>query len=204
MSTLPEPSLRDMSFAFADLQYRQELHDRLFHTDIYTLNKHHRLVHLVLHQCKYVAHLHTTIREYGIVGELNIHDNNRRRLEILVVDGFIVAFSMMNTCNYQFEEFMSSEGWDGDAPLNLLIRHVGILAKAIEDVDHMGQKNPLKTVIESVEVMMAAYYELWKQVGGDFRYLMKRIYDRLIEVEKKNIFYSYHEAEMKALILKGR
>ncbi|MCY1279640.1 hypothetical protein D9M68_18090 [compost metagenome] len=204
MMAMPPVSPRDVVIAIEQLQYRQELHDRLYHTDIYTLSKHHRLVHLILHQCKYVSQLHTVIKEYGIAGDENIHHGNRRRAEILVVDGFIVSLSMLNCCNYQFEEFLGTEGWDELSPINLLIRHIGILSKTIEDVDHMGQTNPLYAIVDSVKIMMTAYYELWKQVGGDFRELVRRIYQRLIDVEKKNIFFEHHDAEMKSLILKGR
>lgn len=200
------PAITDRYVAeqFVNLQYRQELHDRLYHTDIYTLDKHHRLVHLVLHHCKYVAHLHVTVQEYGVDGDENIHANNRRRMENLAVDGIIVCMSMMNCCNHQIGAFMDTAHWDKDTPLYLLIRHMGTMSKTVEDVDHMGQTNPLKSIIESVEVMLAAYFKLFERGGGDFHYLTGRIHQRLTEVEKKSIFFDRLDIEMDKLLRQRR
>lgn len=189
-------------------QFRQELHDRYFHGDIYHLSKPDRLKHLVLHQCKYISQLYTIIHEYGTVsdndvwsakndGDRRIHQNNLERMRILITDGFIVALSMMNVCNYRVESFIPLEDC---TPIHLMVRHMGKMAKTIEDIDHMGQTNPLGEIISSVEVLLAVYHKQFEMTGGDLKELISRIYRRLVAVEEKNVFYKkYHHIMLEQL-----
>lgn len=180
------------------LQWRQELHDRYYHVDIYNLSKPERLKHLILHQAKYISRICTAVYDYGVNVEIardpkvapidrNFHFRNMEYIRKVCVDGVIVTLSMMNVCNFQFEKFIPLEGVNH---ANLLIRHMGSLAKTIEDVDHMAQKRPIQDISESCEVLLALYFSLNEAMGGSFKTLRGDIYRRLVEVEEKNIFHS--------------
>jgi hypothetical protein len=193
----------DPAVIFTALQHRQDLHDRLYRSENHVLSRTSRLAQLVLHHCKHVAQLHVTIREYGIDGEEDIHKMNFRRVEQLAVDGIIACLSMMNCCNHKFGEFADSTDWEKDDPLNLLIRNVGLMSEAVEYDCHIGLPNPMRTIVESTEVMLTAYFKLFASDGSDLERLRRRIHVRLTEVEMKNVFYDYLSVEMDKLLKGG-
>lgn len=177
-----------------NLQYRQELHDRLFHTDIYTLSKPRRLVHLVLHQCKYVSRLYCTLHDEpeSISGPA---------IERACLDGFIVAMSMANVCNYKTHEHLSTEQMTPEVCLDKAIRIVGELAKVVEDIDHMVMDSPLTKISMMVGELMCIYVNLLRVAKGwELQVFLDAALARLIDVEKKNIFFTRHAKEIDRLM----
>lgn len=191
---------KDWEHCWFRFQWRQELHDRLFHSDIYNLAKPHRLTHLVLHHAKYVAQLHTLVREYTNLLTTGMDRGpNAARLKRLCVDGLIVSMSMYNVANKLFTDAQPGiHTFSAEESINVLIRNMGNLAKVVEDVDHMAQSNPLGSMVEHLNVMCQCYLSLYAagvdqtlDAGGNgaMRRLFIDLEERLVEVEKKSMFY---------------
>ncbi|MDU8350571.1 hypothetical protein RYA05_01560 [Pseudomonas syringae pv. actinidiae] len=189
IKTINIEGMRDALDAF---QYRQELHDRLFHTDIYTLSKPRRLVHLVLHQCKYISRLYASIKD--------AQGSTFQGIERIATDGFIVAMSMANVCNTMMFESLKIEDLTPDAACDRAIRAVGQLAKVVEDIDHMVLNSPLTQISALVRELVVIYLNIAAFQGMDTHQFLDEAEKRLIDVEKKNIFFTRHAKEMDRLL----
>lgn len=188
---------------FADqlghMQFRQELHDMLFHSDIYTLGKKERLVHLVLHHCKYVSELANYLLDPDVYASLK-HGPLKPRVQRLTIDGLIVSFSMLNTVNRQVSDHLSFREFESYAEASrLALRQIGLLAKTVENIDHLAQDNPLNGIIERVAVLIDIYWWIYSETQGrsdDNKSVLQSMNERLIGVEKKNIFFTQRSANM--------
>lgn len=181
-----------MQEAMDTFQYRQELHDRLFHTDIYTLSKPRRLVHLVLHQCKYSSRLYAAIKD-SQGGEI-------KGVERIAIDGFIVAISMANVCNTMVFDSLKIEDLTPDDACDRAVRAVGHLAKVVEDIDHMVMNSPLVQISALVRELVVIYLNIAASQGMSPIAFMEEAEARLIDVEQKNIFFTKHSEEIHRLL----
>jgi hypothetical protein len=182
------------------LQYRQELHDSVFHSDIYTLTKHHRLQHLVLHHCKYVAELHLMLTNEHYA-DLQQHGPQRNRIGRLAVDGLIICLSMFNVCGKLLSAHIEPNHNDTLACSEILLHGVGRMAKTIEDVDHMMQTRPLEEIMERAALMAVSYMNIAVRNFPEYNVfnlnaVMHQVEDRLLEVERKNIYFDKHIVEI--------
>lgn len=189
-----------LASVFNRMQFRQELHDVVFHSDIYTLSKPRRLTHLVLHHCKYVAELYRMFMQEGING-LKHDAPQRERIRRLTVDGLIICLSMSNVCNKKLGDVVDQRVMNDVDACGLLLRRMGMMAKTIEDIDHMGQTNPLGEIMESAALMAGCYVNLYVLSFPEYHHSLRdMMYDmvekRLLEGERRNIFFGKHIVEM--------
>ncbi|MNO19230.1 hypothetical protein D3C76_89580 [compost metagenome] len=202
----------DIGGLWDEVQFCQELHDRLFHGDIYNLTKPHRLTHLVLHHCKYVSKiygLHNLYirQEFCKPGRplFDGDEDGKNLVQGLCVDGMVVGLSMLNVANKSYSGLRSAtHPWAFDLSISSLIRQQGVLAKTIEDIDHMAQTNPIGEVVGAVQEMMKCYTSIFSYFGDDERTLVERIYDRLNFIEEKNIYGDRLQAQMLMIINEAR
>lgn len=176
-----------------DLQYRQELHDRIFHLDIYNLAKPERLKHLVLHQVKYIATI------YGAAQDL-ASGNNLLTVKAKCVDGFIVVMSMLNVCNALISDHLRFTVMDVQGCLDEGIRAVGQLSKVVEDIDHMASNSPLSMIRNECLNLTTVYLNLAAHVGVPLDFMPTLALERLVQVEKINVHYGRHEVELQRLL----
>lgn len=184
----------------AAFQFRQELHDRFFHQDIYTLEKGKRLQHLVLHHCKYLSKLYQALITGESMADL---PSTKTTVEMTCTDGIIVALSMMNVCNVDasqavWDEYQRS-GLTPRQACEQLISLVGSMAKVIEDIDHLQTENPLSELGRLAAQVCCAYLMMRTRDSESLNELFIDIRDRLIYVERRSIFSEMHWHEMKAL-----
>lgn len=189
-----------LASVFNRMQFRQELHDVVFHSDIYTLSKPRRLTHLVLHHCKYVAELFRMFMDEDFES-LGPGVPQRERIRRLTVDGLIICLSMANVCNKRLGDVIDQRVMDKKDACELLLRRMGMMAKTIEDIDHMGQTNPLGEIMESAALMAGCYVNLYVLSYPEYHHSLRDVmYDsvekRLLEGERRNIYFGKHIVEM--------
>jgi hypothetical protein len=189
-----------LSQVFNRMQFRQELHDVVFHSDIYTLSKPRRLTHLVLHHCKYVSELYRMFIQEDFAA-LQKDGPQRERIRRLTVDGLIICLSMANVCNKRLGDVIDQRVMDKEDACGLLLRRMGMMAKTIEDIDHMGQTNPLGEIMESAALMAGCYVNLYVLSYPEYHCSLRdMMYDmvekRLLEGERRNIYFGKHIVEM--------
>jgi len=155
------------------LQYRQELHDKLYHQDIYVLSKKERLAHLVLHHTKYVSKL------FGGGGR-----NDAK----LLIDGVIVSLSILNVCNHRAAWSTSERSVSYDETVAFMIQAMGRLAKYVEDMDHLAFNEGIRELGSITNQLMGAYIDLMK----DHSLLINNYNTRMEEIEEKSIFHRQH------------
>lgn len=172
-----------------NLQYRQELHDRIFHSDIYTLAKPERLKHLVLHQFKYISRIYGASRDVS-------RKENMTRIRKQSIDGFIVVLSMMNVCNSLVMDHLRFTSMKIEGCLDEGIRSVGQLAKIVEDMEHLASNSPTIKIREECLNLLNVFLNLLVISGLSLKLVPAQALDRLIEVEKQNIHFERHEAEI--------
>lgn len=168
-------------------QYRQDLHDQKYHTDIYVLPKPQRLNHLVLHHMKYVSDLHKVLRRMTIAGEVREEDHELLKRRCL--DGLIVCLSMANICGKHLITSLATFPWHKEGATDAMIEAVGTMAKTIEDIDHMGQTNPLGEIFGMVNVLLGVYTGALSLVGIEFQDIVEHIDERLLQVESKHMWH---------------
>lgn len=202
-----DPQLKDL---FRNYQYRQELHDQLFHKDIYTLPKSRRLAHLVLHHGKYISRVYQYI--HGTENPKGIPAVGLELYTRTLVDGIVVAFSILNTLNMDFIE--EAKGFSvGPATLakspgkvvDRLICLMGDMAKAVEDIDHLAHLNVGKILGQSAVDLIFWYGSLLSTLedpseGWFWDSVLGQCVDRLVMVEEKNCFCKQLTAEMDKLL----
>lgn len=158
----------------ADMQYRQEEHDRLFHWDIYCLSKHNRLKHLTLHLAKYQG-------KY-LVQQAAKNDEGKFAVK---VDAIIVLMSMANVINYQITGSYAPvvNGFSYDE----IIIETSKLCKVIEALDHMESmdfRNEIQSCIEKL-------FYFWQVVPADEDVKWDDVLARLEQVEQKHFMYDH-------------
>lgn len=164
------PTITSSNIDWLELQYRQELHDRFYHQDIYVLSKKDRLAHLVLHHTKYITKI--------FAGEGNVK---------VLIDGVIVCLSIMNVCNHR-ASFIARSGVDSANTLAFMMSALGKLAKYVEDMDHMAFDMGVNNIGLMANQLMEAYIDL---IPDDVQ-LSTNFYNRLVSIEEKNIFHHHH------------
>lgn len=195
-----------------DLQYRQELHDRFFHSDIYTLSKHRRLEHLTLHHVKYTAQMMETVELIAGDSEQSqkartvdwdtFHTFIRRRC----LDGLLVCLSMLNTMNIKAGEvWETNRTWGLDTCCRQGVYAAGRLAKLIEDIDHMSQTDVPGGVRREVGLLIKVYEHLLWSYGftqGDDEAVIIRtmVLDRLLSLEIHGMFADRCQKEIDILM----
>lgn len=199
----------DIAGLWDEVQFRQELHDRLFHGDIYNLTKPHRLTHLVLHHCKYTSKLFTLFdtEVRAMTGRPAFFEDVDAKVIIqrLCVDGMIVSLSMLNVANKLYSARPRQQSfWSFECCFPELIRKVGALAKTVEDIDHMAQTNPIGEVVDSLETMMQCYTGIFRYFGESERDLIEQIYARLNFIEEKNMYGDRLQSQMLMIINEAR
>lgn len=199
----------DIAGLWDEVQFRQELHDRLFHGDIYNLTKPHRLTHLVLHHCKYTSKLFTLFdtEVRAMTGRPAFFEDVDAKgiIQRLCVDGMIVSLSMLNVANKLYSARPRQQSfWSFECCFPELIRKVGALAKTVEDIDHMAQTNPIGEVVDSLETMMQCYTGVFRYFGESERDLIEQIYARLNFIEEKNMYGDRLQSQMLMIINEAR
>lgn len=176
-------------------QFRQDLHDVKYHTDIYVLPKAKRLTHLVLHHCKYVSDLYLLVNnDKWVIDDQQKAELLKRRC----LDGLIVCLSMANICGKDLITSMMSFPWVKDGAVSAMIETIGKLAKTIEDIDHMGQTNPIGEIYTSINTLAAVYAGALSLVGIPFQDVVEHIHERLLSVESKHMWHSRYLEEIDA------
>lgn len=203
MEEIPVAVIKELVQELNDMQYRQDLHDRLFHTDIYTLAKPRRLGHLVLHHAKYVSQLYSIVTS-SIYEELRDRSDdpvNVNRMKLLCVDGLIINMSVMNVCGKPlWKQIEHMRGFTRQEAIDMLILHMGKMAKTIEDIDHMAQTNPLGEIFESTVMLFNAYAAIYMSEGNTLQDYFDAAQARVIAVERKMIWCEERMAEIEFLM----
>lgn len=181
-------------------QYRQDLHDRKYHTDIYVLPKAKRLTHLVLHHCKYVADLYAIMIKPGFEGHMHRNADVREVFTRRALDGLIVSLSIANICGYTIPGSIATTPWTDIQARNVMIAAIGKMAKTIEDIDHMGQTNPLGELWSRGMDLFSVYTHCLRLVGIPFWEMVDSIHDRLLAVESKHIWHNNYLDEIDHLM----
>lgn len=203
MEEIPVAMIKELSQELNDMQYRQDLHDRLFHTDIYTLSKPRRLTHLVLHHAKYVSQLYriVTSEVYAEMRDRSDDPVNVNRMKLLAVDGLIINMSVMNVCGKPLWTHIENlRTFTRQEAIDLAILHMGKMAKTIEDIDHMGQTNPLGEIHESTLMLFNAYVALYMSEGNTLQDYFHAARERLLTIERKHIWADEYMAEIDFLM----
>lgn len=203
MEEIPVAKIKELVQELNDMQYRQDLHDRLFHTDIYTLSKPRRLGHLVLHHAKYVSQLYSIVTSevYAELRDRCDDPVNVNRMKLLCVDGLIINMSVMNVCAKPlWAQIENLRGFTRQEAIDLAIMHMGKMAKTIEDIDHMGQTNPLGEIFESSIVLFNAYAAIYMSEGNTLQDYFHAARERLLSIERKHIWAEEHMAEIEFLM----
>lgn len=180
-------------------QYRQDLHDHRYHTDIYVLPKAKRLTHLVLHHCKYMSELVLKLEAWTPEwqkGEIN----GWARFKRMSLDGVIICLSMANICGKLVPGSFATMPWTNETARDAMISGIGKMAKTIEDIDHMGQTNPLGELWTECMVMFSAYVHCLRQVGVPFWELTEAVNERLLAGESKHMFHNNYIEEIDRLM----
>ena len=176
--------------ALLRLQYRQELHDKYYHNDIYTLPLRDRLGHLTLHHAKYIAYAATV----GL-------DTGDRR----IVDGIICCLSMLNACNREATHPIDLDLYDINGMPMRLLESLEEMAKTVEDFDHLIVDGGRKKLGDQVDRLLHHYLRLAYQRGGYHgskdsdawsEWVENLVVDRLKQVEAYNIFDIYYRNEI--------
>lgn len=202
--------MNTMNEKWDELQFRQELHDQLFHGDIYHLAKPHRLTHLVLHHCKYTSKIHTLYRKEISTPSGNYEwfkgdPESKQTMLRLCVDGMIVSLSMLNIANFRFSKLLAIGPFDMGTCVDILIHNTGRLAKTVEDIDHMMQTKPIDAVVHCLAEMTTSYMTVFKILSdGDQEQLIDAIYARLNTVESYNMFAHERQTQMLSIINTAR
>jgi hypothetical protein len=199
----------DIGGLWDEVQFRQELHDRLFHGDIYNLTKPHRLTHLVLHHCKYTSKIFTMYDNEvrALTGNPLFHNDEDAKgiIQGLAVDGMIVSLSMLNVANKLYSGLKGHGApWPFEVCASLIIKHVGRLAKTVEDIDHMAQTNPIGEVVGVLQEMTHCYTDIFTHFGDSERDMIEKVYARLNFIEEKNIYGDRLQAQMLQIINAAR
>lgn len=182
---------------FKRMQYRQEVHDMYFHHDIYTLPKAARLTHLLLHQVKYIGKL-CTLTPPGYDSSEDLPSYLLEPLSKLAVDGVIICLSTANLCGDLLSDHLDLTE-DHQEWVQRLVVTSGKIAKVLEDIDHLQSRNPLATIAEYNRDMFSVYTGIFAEcVSPD--HLLPAVYERLTQVEKKDIHYIRKEALVAAAI----
>jgi hypothetical protein len=135
---------------------------------------------------KYVSDLHKVFRSMDIAG---VKADHRELLKRRCLDGLIVCLSMSNICGKHLITSMASFPWHKEGVINAMIEAVGKMAKTIEDIDHMGQTNPLGEIFGMVNAMLGVYASSLSLVGIEFQDIVEHIDERLLQVESKHIWH---------------
>lgn len=186
------------------LQFRQELHDRYFHDDIYKLGRHRRLEHLTLHHVKYTAQLMETIH--------NINDIPAAEWEAKVsfiyrrcLDGMLVSISMLNTMNIHLHSVWGpvfNRTWGLQNCTHEGVYATGRIAKMIEDIDHMVIDNVANVLRKEVATLIQVYEHLLWSIGDKFRTddpeqtVINAILTRMLGLEDGKFMADRHHEEI--------
>lgn len=181
------------------MQYRQDLHDHRYHTDIYVLPKAKRLTHLVLHHCKYVSELVLKVNDWTPDWR-KTELNGWKRFERVAIDGLIVCMSMSNVMGRHMAATFATMPWERGELQKAMITAIGKMAKTIEDIDHLNQTNPLHELVNEVHVLFSCYSHCLKLVGIPFHTVTDLMHDRLLEVESKHMWHNNYLDEIDALM----
>lgn len=181
-------------------QYRQDLHDRKYHTDIYVLPKAKRLTHLVLHHCKYVADLYAVLVTPGFEGHIQHDEGMRELFTRRALDGLIVSLSIANICGRTVPGTFATMPFTGIRARDEMIGAVGKMAKTIEDIDHMGQTNPIGELWTQGCVLFSIYTHCLSLVGIPFWEMLDKVHDRLLSVESKHMWHNNYLDEIDHLM----
>jgi hypothetical protein len=172
-------------------QYRQDLHDMKYHTDIYVLPKAKRLTHLVLHHCKYVSEL--VLRMENWTPEWRKQEiNGWKRFERIALDGIIVSLSVANICGRRLPGSFATMPWPDNQARDAMIASIGKMAKTIEDIDHMGQTNPIFELWTECTIMFSTYVDCLRLVGVPFWEMVDAVNARLLAVESKHMYHKHY------------
>ena len=179
-------------------QYRQDLHDEKYHTDIYVLPKAKRLTHLVLHHCKYVSSLYAILDKVNLEGHL--HRNADARLEVkrLALNGIIICMSMANICGKKLPGSFATMPWETKQAKDTLIETIGKMAKTIEDIDHMAQTNPIGELWNSAMMLFSVYVHCLKLSGVPFWEMVEAVDAHLLAVESKHMYHRFYLEQIDA------
>jgi hypothetical protein len=117
-----------------ELQAKQDVHDSIYHRDVYLLVRPRRICHLVLHFSKYCGRLATNVR------------NNQTPSGRTLADIFIICLSAANVIGFPLSEVATDatsnlgQGTAGRNLCGLLLEatvDTARAAKACEALDHM-------------------------------------------------------------------
>lgn len=162
-----------MNYPNLSMQWRQELHDKLFHGDIYNLSIIGRLRHLTLHLSKYQG-------KY-LEEQMSGTEWTRRGI---VVDALIVLQSMANTLSYEITG-QSDYSKDVGFSYNALVIRTGHLCKYLEAWDHLESIDYRDNISRAIEDLIYC----WNYLQCNDPVVEGELIDRLVRIEKKSTFY---------------
>jgi hypothetical protein len=108
--------------------------------------------------------------------------------------------SMGNICARHLPGSFATMPWDRIALQKAMIEGIGKMAKTIEDIDHMGQTNPLGELMNEAQVLFSCYVECLRLVGVPFWTIADRMHDRLLSVESKHMWHNNYIEEIDRLM----
>lgn len=184
-----------------ELQWKQLQHDEKYHKDIWLLTVQQRITHMVLHLAKYSAKL--TVAAF---------ENDNAEFKSTTIDCLIILFSSANIFNSRIYDISLNEQERDFPDIKSLANHLskteyskisndglcdfsraitiqtGKMCKAAESLDHLEPFPFRQTLIESIgklfKVSLAALYSITDE---ELEVLLS---NRLVAVEKKNIFFN--------------
>lgn len=159
-----------------DLQWRQEEHDRLFHSDIYNLDRQKRLTHLALHLMKYNGKLYN-----------RVFFDDPEKLRPVVVDAIIVLVSSLNTLNTT--PLIAGELNETVCNRDDIIIETGGLAKLLEGLDHF-EDNQIRVHYRIGVTKLLRYWRVFYDITHPELTLEEAVVERLKAVERKNMFFN--------------
>ena len=175
--------LTDKVALLSEFSWRQYIHDRYFHQDIFVLNKQMGIKHFILHMAKYQSRLFGDTVNYRTL-----------------VDIFIITVALARTMNYDSESLLSKcEGkqlppMTNDELFRTVVENTALAAKVCEGLDHVEVQDFHGNLIRVIDNYVLVIFDLMERGKHkiDFEQLIKLAELRLVHIELYNPMVEYH------------
>lgn len=194
--------MRQLEETLFKLQLKQAKHDECYHKEIWSLDISRKCAHMALHFSKYASKI-----GYFIFADSPEQGHQH------IVDSIIIATSTANILNSSIYKKILTEkerfenntidelshsiltSIDFKKPsekayeLSILISlEAGKISKAIESIDHLEDIPFKDSILNGVSGIFRYSLALYQLLG--FNSILQDIEERLIDVEKRNLFFS--------------
>lgn len=179
------------------LQWKQLQHDKMYHSDIWCLNAHSRIKHMVLHLSKYGAQI--------TVAYINEDDESIKKN---FLDAIIICTSLFNILNTSIHEKLAAQLQLRSTnlleltselhqlePNSSRLEAVGgfsantaIMCKAVESTDHYEAYESRKAIVKAVTALWVLCLRELSKIDPEIS-VKDAIENRLFGVEEKNIHF---------------